>query len=131
MAQKTLGPTVTMTETSLPSEISYSRSTLVNGEPTDITFAFKSNHVINVEDMVQFVLPRPLSFSEATKCVGSNYWAKGDLKCNKSGDQLTVNITMSINGRYWDYEFFNYNVLGRKLSDSYMPSNPDPFTQGR
>jgi hypothetical protein len=68
-----------------------------------MTFQIRATNYIELEDVIQLKLPRPLHFTGNTTCFGDGFWAKGDLRCNVSGDLLTVDIAMSINGRYLRY----------------------------
>lgn len=94
------GPNVTMYNVALPQNIGYNRSSVVNGERFNLTMDIYPTNYVNPGDYVVITLPRPIFFSDQTKCEGAGYWVSGPLKCNFTGDLTSVNVSLSVTGRY-------------------------------
>lgn len=136
-----VGPNVTMTLLPAPQSVTYIRNNYTNGINYDLTFLIRPTNYIEVNDVMRLKIPRPLHFTDNTICRGDGYWAKGTLECTQSGDKLTAEIKMSINGKYVinsrrelgenendddsDSDDFvpQTNFRGRRLLDQFIPSN--------
>jgi hypothetical protein len=110
-----------------PKSVTYVRSNSTNGFMFDLQFTIRATNYILVNDILRLKLPRPLHFNDNTTCSGADgKWAAGPLKCTISADKLTVDIMMSINGRYHDrrnlQEIDSVQQRGRRLYYSQIPA---------
>jgi hypothetical protein len=78
-------PAVTMESYQTPNSITYTRTSYVNGEPSNYTWRVLASNYLQAGDQLVWKLPWPIIFARNSSIIGDSYWVKGVQPVTLSG----------------------------------------------